>query len=182
MERETQMALRKTKSPKTADTTSIELFAGAGGLALGTARAGFRHAAVVDWDLNAIQTLQRNRDDDVDHVRNWVIARCDVTEYDFGQHRDQVDFIFGGPPCQPFSIFVRYLRCRRQRDRLLKNPRKTSASRPSVSMRSRLTLIAGAKARECCSSTLTYSRRSRSAISGSRSILRSFHRGIFSII
>ena len=32
---------------------SLELFAGAGGLALGTANAGFEHAAVLDWDRNA---------------------------------------------------------------------------------------------------------------------------------
>lgn len=32
---------------------SIELFAGAGGLALATANAGFHHHAVYEWNRNA---------------------------------------------------------------------------------------------------------------------------------
>ena len=34
---------------------------GAGGLALGAARAGFAHAAVLDWDNNSCETLRRNK-------------------------------------------------------------------------------------------------------------------------
>ena len=32
---------------------SVELFAGAGGLAIGMAKAGFHHAAVIEWNSNA---------------------------------------------------------------------------------------------------------------------------------
>lgn len=53
---------------------SIELFAGAGGLAIGTELAGFRHAAVLEWDKNACATLQRN-------APNWNIISGDVAEY-----------------------------------------------------------------------------------------------------
>lgn len=42
---------------------SIELFVGAGGLALGTARAGFAHQAVIEWDRNACDTLRRNKEE-----------------------------------------------------------------------------------------------------------------------
>ena len=68
---------------------SIELFAGAGGLALGTARAGFEHVAVLERDPNACQTLRRNRADAVDHVREWEIVEGDVHEYDYRPHRDR---------------------------------------------------------------------------------------------
>ena len=57
---------------------SIELFAGAGGLALGTAKAGFEHTAVLDWDVNACKTLRRNKADGVAHVRDWEIVQGDV--------------------------------------------------------------------------------------------------------
>ncbi len=38
---------------------SIEFFAGAGGLAFGTAEAGFQHKIVVEWDANACATLAK---------------------------------------------------------------------------------------------------------------------------
>lgn len=83
---------------------SIELFAGAGGLAFGTAEAGFQHKIVIEWDANACATLRKNHDNGVRHVRDWDIIEEDVGELDFTPHRDQVDFVCGGPPCQPFSL------------------------------------------------------------------------------
>ncbi len=41
--------------------STIELFAGAGGLALGLERAGFRPLALVEIDKDAADTLRRNR-------------------------------------------------------------------------------------------------------------------------
>lgn len=89
--------------------TSLELFAGAGGLALGTAKAGFEHTAVLEWNHNACATLRRNRAAGVEHVRHWEIVEGDVHGYDFKKHRDKVNFIFGGPPCQPFSLGGKHL-------------------------------------------------------------------------
>jgi DNA (cytosine-5)-methyltransferase 1 len=83
---------------------SIELFAGAGGLAFGTAEAGFKHKIVVEWDANACATLRRNHDAGVRHVREWEIIEEDVTRCDFTPYRDDVEFVCGGPPCQPFSL------------------------------------------------------------------------------
>jgi len=88
---------------------SLELFAGAGGLALGTAKAGFEHVAVLDWDSNACRTLRRNKAGGVRHVRDWDIVEGDVRDYDFRQHRGRIDFVCGGPPCQPFSIGGKHL-------------------------------------------------------------------------
>jgi len=83
---------------------SLELFAGAGGLALGAARAGFEHVAVIDWDEDAIRTLARNKADKVEFVRDWEIIQTDVHTYDFRNHQGKVSFVCGGPPCQPFSL------------------------------------------------------------------------------
>lgn len=76
---------------------------------MGTAKAGFKHIAVLDWDANACKTLRRNKADGVKHVRDWEIVQGDAREYDFAQHADKVDFVCGGPPCQPFSIGGKHL-------------------------------------------------------------------------
>lgn len=83
---------------------SIELFAGAGGLAIGTANAGFHHEAVLEWDRNACATIRRNVNGNLLHVRDWQVIQGDVAKYDFKPHRGRVAFVSGGPPCQPFSI------------------------------------------------------------------------------
>lgn len=88
---------------------SLELFAGAGGLALGTARAGFQHVVVLDWDHNACQTLRRNKAAGVEHAKDWDVIECDVRHYDFRPHQGKIDFVCGGPPCQPFSIGGKHL-------------------------------------------------------------------------
>ena len=83
---------------------SIVLFAGAGGLTLATANAGFDHVAVLEWDRNACNTIRRNLAAGVARVRDCRIVEGDVAEYDFRRHAGSVDFVSGGPPCQPFSI------------------------------------------------------------------------------
>ena len=83
---------------------SLELFVGAGGLALGAARAGFQHIAVLDWNRNACRTLRRNKADNVEHVRDWDIIEGDVCRLEFSQYEGRLAVVFGGPPCQPFSI------------------------------------------------------------------------------
>lgn len=83
---------------------SIELFAGAGGLAIATANAGFKHQAVLEWNQNACDTIRRNKRDGLRHVRDWDVIQCDISGYDFKKHAGEIDLVSGGPPCQPFSI------------------------------------------------------------------------------
>jgi len=83
---------------------SIELFAGAGGLAIATANAGFEHEAVLEWDQNACDTIRRNKAAGLPHLHGCEVVQGDVSEYNFKQHAGTVGFVSGGPPCQPFSI------------------------------------------------------------------------------
>ena len=88
---------------------SIELFSGCGGLALGTANAGFLHSDVVDWNLDAFRTLRLNKDLGNAHVRHWNLVHADIATYDFKKATETARFVFGGPPCQPFSLGGKHL-------------------------------------------------------------------------
>jgi len=83
---------------------SIELFAGAGGLALGIENAGFRHAAVIEWDKHACSTIRANMLMGSRLAHPWPLHQMDVRDFDFLQFQDDVQLVSGGPPCQPFSI------------------------------------------------------------------------------
>ena len=83
---------------------SIELFTGAGGLALGTHGAGFQHVALLDWNRDACRTLRENiREATVPGVSKWRVVEGDVRRCDYRSF-GAVQLVAGGPPCQPFSI------------------------------------------------------------------------------
>lgn len=83
---------------------SIELFAGAGGLALGFSGNDVRHRAVVEWNTHACNTIRHNKQHQVAPISHWP----DVTEGDVKHFKydafEGIDLITGGPPCQPFSM------------------------------------------------------------------------------
>jgi DNA (cytosine-5)-methyltransferase 1 len=83
---------------------SIELFAGAGGLALGIERAGFRHDTVVERDKDCCQTIRENQRNGFPLLEGWRIFSGDVRQFDYSEITGEVDLLAGGPPCQPFSI------------------------------------------------------------------------------
>ncbi len=74
---------------------SIELFAGAGGLAIGLEKSGFNAVALNEIDKNACATLRKNRP-------VWNILEGDISNIDFTEYKD-IDFLSGGFPCQAFS-------------------------------------------------------------------------------
>jgi len=76
--------------------TVLELFAGAGGLAVGLEQAGLRCVALNDVDKWACQTLKNNRP-------SWNVLVGDVKEFDFSKYYNKVDVVTGGFPCQAFS-------------------------------------------------------------------------------
>ena len=82
---------------------SVELFVGAGGLALGVSNGGFKHEAVVERDHNSCDTIRENTRLGVSPVKSWPLFQSDVREFDFTPYAG-IDLVAGGPPCQPFSI------------------------------------------------------------------------------
>jgi len=82
---------------------SVELFAGAGGLALGLDAAGIQHSAIVEWNEEACRTLRENRRQGMSPIAKWPdVIQGDVRHFDFLKF-EGIDLITGGPPCQPFS-------------------------------------------------------------------------------
>ena len=84
--------------------TSVELFAGAGGLGMGLSLAGFEHLAVVEWDRWACDTIRENQRRGHPLVSDWPLHEADVRSFNYGTIKSPVDVVAGGPPCQPFSI------------------------------------------------------------------------------
>lgn len=83
---------------------SIELFTGAGGLALGTHLAGFHHRGLMEWNDDACETLRRNaKVNALPGISDWRVHQADVRLLSFDIF-GPVDLVAGGPPCQPFSL------------------------------------------------------------------------------
>lgn len=78
------------------DYNSIELFAGAGGLAIGLEKAGIKCTALNEVDHWACETLRKNRPD-------WNVIEDDVKNVSFAHLKGQIDIVTGGFPCQAFS-------------------------------------------------------------------------------
>jgi DNA (cytosine-5)-methyltransferase 1 len=79
------------------ELTCLEICAGAGGASLGIEQAGFTHAAAVELDPDACETLRLNRGSD------WKIIEDDIHNVD-GRAFAGIDLLSGGVPCPPFSI------------------------------------------------------------------------------
>jgi DNA (cytosine-5)-methyltransferase 1 len=99
--------------------TSIDLFAGCGGLSLGLHRAGWKGLFAIEKDPMAFETLSRNlvgRDARYAAYTNWPswlpAAPHDLQSLlqdpTFAGHlrelRGTVGLVSGGPPCQGFSV------------------------------------------------------------------------------
>lgn len=76
--------------------TVLELFAGAGGLAIGMEKAGLKCVALNEIDKWACQTLRHNRP-------KWNVLEGDIRSLDFSEYHNKVDVVTGGFPCQAFS-------------------------------------------------------------------------------
>ncbi|WP_112961627.1 DNA cytosine methyltransferase [Agrobacterium sp. lyk4-40-TYG-31] len=83
---------------------SVELFAGAGGLGLGLHAAGFKPAAVVEWDSYCVDTIRENQKLGMQAVKGWKVKHGDVRAVNFTEYKGKIGLVSGGPPCQPFSM------------------------------------------------------------------------------
>ncbi|MDR2565284.1 MAG: DNA cytosine methyltransferase [Bifidobacteriaceae bacterium] len=82
---------------------SVELFAGGGGLALGTHMAGFTTEVVAEWNKWCCDTLRENREAGHPLVQGVDVREGDIRDIDWTDYADSIDLVSGGPPCQPFS-------------------------------------------------------------------------------
>ena len=78
------------------DYSVLELFAGAGGLAVGLEKSGLKCVALNEIDKWACNTLRNNRP-------NWNVLEGDIRDLDFSTYKNTVDVVTGGFPCQAFS-------------------------------------------------------------------------------
>lgn len=86
----------RNMSGNKSQVTTIELFAGAGGMALGLEQAGIHGLAYVEFNKDACKTLTHNRP-------QWNVICGDIHEVDFSPYLDKADIVSGGAPCQAFS-------------------------------------------------------------------------------
>tara|TARA_B100000575_G_scaffold279217_1_gene267357 strand:+ start:2462 stop:3730 length:1269 start_codon:yes stop_codon:yes gene_type:complete len=104
----------------------LELFAGAGGLALGLEKAGLSCIALNEVDKWACQTLRNNRP-------HWNVLEGDVKNYSFEEFEGKVDVVTGGFPCQAFSYAGKKLGLKDARGTLFYEfARVVQAVKPSI--------------------------------------------------
>lgn len=108
------------------DFTVLEICAGAGGQALGLEEAGFSHAAALDNDHHACNTLRLNRP-------KWEVLEGDVRALKGSNYRG-ADLLAGGIPCPPFSIAGKQLGPDDERDLFPEVLRLAGEARPAAIM------------------------------------------------
>ncbi|CDX21522.1 DNA-cytosine methyltransferase [Mesorhizobium plurifarium] len=111
---------------------SLELFAGAGGLAIGMARAGFQHAAVIEWDHDACETFRENQRHHAHAVEGWPVHEVDASQFDYSSLGSDISVISGGPPCQPFSMGGKHRGNQDERDMFPEAVRAVRELRPQA--------------------------------------------------
>ncbi len=82
----------------------LELFAGAGGMALGNHRAGFRTVALLENQRHAVKTLRYNSETGAGVTCEIDVAPVDVTQIEYERFSGPIDYLSAGTPCQPFSL------------------------------------------------------------------------------
>jgi DNA (cytosine-5)-methyltransferase 1 len=113
-----------------ASASSIELFAGAGGLGIGLSKAGFKPRVVVEYNRWCCDTLRENHDSLSRDGGDWNVVEGDVRKVDFSQYEGLVDLVSGGPPCQPFSLGGRHRAYDDARDMFPQAVRAVREARP----------------------------------------------------
>lgn len=78
---------------------ALSLFTGAGGMDVGFVANGFDVILANEIDADAIQTYKAN------HPATQIISGDINSNFaEFSKHENEIDLVFGGPPCQGFSV------------------------------------------------------------------------------
>lgn len=109
---------------------SVELFAGAGGLALGLEKTGWHHEALIERDEHACSTIRLNESLGHPLAKDWRLFAQDVREIEYRTVAQGVDMVAGGPPCQPFSLGGKHRAYQDQRDMFPEAVRAVRELRP----------------------------------------------------
>ena len=90
---------------------AIDLFSGAGGFSLGMEKAGIEVVAAVEFDKNIANTYRYNHSETLminDDIRNIRVSDLDPSTGNIILSEkidlNSINVIFGGPPCQGFSM------------------------------------------------------------------------------
>lgn len=83
---------------------AAEIFAGAGGLTIATAQAGFKHAALIELDDFACETIRANQGPQGSLAKDWPLFQKDIRAFDYASIDGEIDLMCAGLPCQPFSL------------------------------------------------------------------------------
>jgi len=84
--------------------SSVELFTGAGGLALGLEQSGWRHKALIERNEHACSTIHLNESLGHPLTKEWRLFADDARMVRYSELFSDIDMVAGGPPCQPFSL------------------------------------------------------------------------------
>lgn len=108
---------------------SIELFSGAGGLALGLCAAGFKHELLVEYDSDSVNTIRQNV---LNTKSGDNIIEGDVRKVSFLDYEGKLDLVAGGPPCQPFSLGGKHKAHLDERDMFPEAARVVAETKPKA--------------------------------------------------
>jgi DNA (cytosine-5)-methyltransferase 1 len=114
------------------EVKSVELFVGAGGLALGASRARFEHLLVADFDKPACVTIRANQRRGTSHVTDWPLRETDVRTLTYDDVPEGIELLAGGPPCQPFSLGGKHRAHQDRRDMFPEVTRALRSIRPKA--------------------------------------------------
>ncbi len=109
---------------------SVELFTGAGGLALGLEKTGWHHEALIERNEHACSTIHLNQSLGHPLAKNWRLYAGDVRDIAYSSIADRIDMVAGGPPCQPFSLGGKHRAYQDQRDMFPEAVRAVRELRP----------------------------------------------------
>lgn len=110
--------------------SSIELFTGAGGLALGLEQSGWHHSALIEMNEHACSTIHLNESLGHPLAKGWKLFPDDVRTIRYPEIADHVDMVAGGPPCQPFSLGGKHRAYQDKRDMFPEAVRAVRELRP----------------------------------------------------